>query len=75
MERMRVTAKDGSKTQWVDSEVYMVIDALTGEPVRLFEGGRAMTVDLNEALNECGKQGYKERNVIVKLPSIIAIKL
>lgn len=64
----------GTKFQWVDTEKYMVMDTVTGEPRRL--GLHSAVVRIDEAF-ELVKMcpGWETRLIIVRLDCIAAYLL
>ena len=63
----------GEIYQWVDESLYMVIDSVTGEPIR-FGRRRNSVGTYEEAMEHIEERstGVVERDIIVKMDCIVA---
>lgn len=66
-----------SKHQFVDSEIVMVIDTVTGEPCRFSHGNACGKFEDALAYAKKGGRGigFETRMAIVKMPCVIAFEL
>ena len=65
----------GNLFQWVDTELYMVLDRVTGEPCAFGRGNDKMGTFEDAIMDVQNRPGWESRMVVVKLACVSGFRV